>query len=88
MVVTGVALFWAQPLRYFGKTFFWWKMGLMVLAGINAGIIHLITHKSEAAWDSRAAKIAGVASIVLWVAILALGRLVAYDWMTTEYLLE
>jgi hypothetical protein len=29
-----------------------------------------------------------VASIVLWVAILALGRLVAYDWMTTEYLLE
>ena len=27
MAVTGVALFWAQPLRYFGKTFFWWKMG-------------------------------------------------------------
>ena len=88
MSVTGVALFWAQPLRYFGKTFFWWKMGLMVLAGINALIIHLITHKSEAAWDSRAAKFAGFASIVLWIAILALGRLVAYDWMTTEYLVE
>ena len=88
MAVTGVALFWAQPLRYFGKTFFWWKMGLMVLAGINAGIIHLITHKSEAAWDSKAAKIAGAASIVLWIAILALGRLVAYDWMTTEYFVE
>jgi hypothetical protein len=88
MAATGVALFWAQPLRYFGKTFFWWKMGLMVLAGINAGIIHLITHKSEAAWDSRAAKIAGATSIVLWIAILALGRLVAYDWMTTEYFVE
>jgi len=25
---------------------------------------------------------------VLWIAILALGRLVAYDWMTTEYLVE
>jgi hypothetical protein len=88
MTITGVMLFWAQPLRYFGKTFFWWKMGLMVLAGVNAGIIHLITKKSDAAWDSPAAKFAGAASIVLWVAILALGRLVAYDWMTTEYFVE
>lgn len=88
MTLTGVLLVWAQPLRYFGKTFFWWKMGLMVLAGINAGIIHLITRRSEAAWDSRAAKVAGAASIVFWVAVLALGRLVAYDWMTTEYFVE
>jgi hypothetical protein len=88
MAISGVMLFWAQPLRYFGKTFFWWKMGLMVLAGINAAIIHWITHRSEDAWDSRPAKIAGSASIVLWIAILALGRLVAYDWMTTEYLVE
>ncbi len=88
MTITGGMLFWAQPLRYFGKTFFWWKMGLMVLAGVNAGIIHLITKKSDAAWDSRAAKVAGAASIVLWVGVLALGRLVAYDWMTTEYFVE
>ena len=88
MAVTGVMLVWAQPLRYFGKTFFWWKMGLMVLAGINAGIIRLITRRSEAASDSRAAKVAGAASIVLSVAVLALGRLVAYDWMTTEYFVE
>jgi len=88
MTITGGMLFWAQPLRYFGKTFFWWKMGLMVLAGVNAGIIHLITKKSDAAWDSRAAKVSGAASIVLWVGVLALGRLVAYDWMTTEYFVE
>ena len=88
MTITGGMLFWAQPLRYFGKTLFWWKMGLMVLAGVNAGIIHLITKKSDAAWDSRAAKVAGAASIVLWVGVLALGRLVAYDWMTTEYFVE
>ena len=43
MVISGVLLVWAQPLRYYGKTFFWWKMGLMALAGVNAGIIHLIT---------------------------------------------
>jgi hypothetical protein len=91
IVVSGVMLFWAQPLRYFGKTFFWWKMMLMVFAGINAGIIHLITHRadrSEAAWNSTAAKFAGATSLVLWAGVLAFGRLVAYDWMTTEYFLE
>jgi hypothetical protein len=63
-------------------------MSFKIKDGTDAGNIHLNTIKSEAAWNNRAAKIAGVASIVLWVAILALGRLVAYDWMTTEYLLE
>ena len=88
IVVSGVMLVWAQPLRYYGKTFFWWKMGLMVLAGANAGIIHAITHRSEAAWDSTAARLAGAASLVLWAGVLAFGRLVAYEWMTTEYFVE
>ena len=88
IVLSGVLLFWSQPLRYYGKTFFWWKMGLMVLAGVNAGIIHTITHRSEAAWDSRAARIAGAASLVLWAGVLTFGRLLAYEWMTTEYLVE
>ena len=88
IVISGVMLLWAQPLRYFGKTFFWWKMGLMALAGANAGIIHLITRRSEAAWDSTAARFAGGASLVLWAGVLTFGRLVAYEWMTTEYLVE
>ena len=88
IAVSGVMLMWAQPLRYYGKTFFWWKMGLMALAGVNAGLIHAITHRSEAAWDSRAAKLAGVASLVLWAGVLTFGRLVAYEWMTTEYFVE
>lgn len=88
IVISGVMLVWAQPLRYYGKTFFWWKMALMALAGVNAGIIHMITHRSEAAWDSVAARAAGAASLVLWGGVLTFGRLVAYEWMTTEYLVE
>jgi hypothetical protein len=88
IVGSGLLLFWAQPLRYYGKTFFWWKMGLMAVAGVNAAIIHTITHRSEAAWDSTAARVAGAASLVLWTGVLTFGRLVAYEWMTTEYLVE
>jgi hypothetical protein len=85
VAVTGLLLFYAQPLRYFGKTFFWVKMGLMGAAGVNAGVIHWITHRSEAAWDSTAARAAGTISLVLWAGVVVFGRLVAYEWMTTEY---
>jgi hypothetical protein len=88
IVFSGVLLVWAQPLRYYGKTFFWWKMGLMLLAGVNAGIIHAITRRSEAAWDSVPARLAGAVSLLLWAGVLTTGRLVAYEWMTTEYLVE
>lgn len=85
ITITGLALVWAQPLRYYGKTFFWWKMGLMILAGLNAGYIHYVTKDSVDAWESGRARFAGAASLVLWTSILALGRLVAYEWYTTEY---
>jgi hypothetical protein len=85
IVTSGVMMLWAQPLRYYGKTFFWWKMGLMLLAGLNAGVIHAITHRSEAAWDTAPARIAGTASLVLWTGVMTCGRLVSYEWMTTEY---
>ena len=66
---------------------FWTKLALMGLAGVNAGIIHLVTHRAGGrGWDSRAAKFAGVASIVLWAGVLITGRLVAYEWWTTEYI--
>jgi hypothetical protein len=60
----------------------------MLLAGVNAGIIHAITRRSEAAWDSAPARLAGAASLLLWAGVLTTGRLVAYEWMTTEYFVE
>jgi uncharacterized membrane protein YadS len=85
VAITGFLLFYAQPLRYFGKAFFWVKMGLMAAAGVNAGVIHWITHRSDDAWDSVAARTAGAISLVLWAGVVIFGRLVAYEWMTTEY---
>ena len=86
VVITGIAIFWSKPLSYYGKGFLWVKMFLFVLAGINAGIIHLLTHnKPEAAWNSPAARFAGAASLILWAGVLITGRLVAYEWFTTEY---
>ena len=84
-VVTGALLFYSKPLYYYGKGFFWLKLVLMVLAGVNAGIIHLITHRAQGGWDSSAARLAGTASIILWAGVLITGRLIAYEWWTTEF---
>lgn len=88
VAVSGVLLFYSKPVYYYGKGFFWTKLVLMALAGVNAGAVHLITHRSQGGWDSRAAKTAGAMSLLLWASVLITGRLIAYEWWTTEYFLE
>jgi hypothetical protein len=90
MMITGFLLFYADPLRYWGKLFFFVKIGAMGLAGLNALAFHFTTYRSVVAWDRDAvppfaARPAGALSIVLWIGVLAFGRLVAYpDWWTIE----
>ena len=91
MVVTSVAgllLFYAQPMRYFGRVLYWIKIALMVLAIVNALLFHLTTYRSVAKWDTsgppRGAKVAGGLSLALWAGVVVFGRLTAYDWWTFE----
>jgi hypothetical protein len=85
VVVSGTLLFYEKPLLYYGKGFFWTKLALMTLAGANAGLIHWTTGRSSSAWDGTLARVAGIASIVLWAGVLITGRLMSQDWWTTEY---
>src|SRR5262249_20278625 len=49
--ITGGLLVYSQPMRYYGKVFFWTKFVMIVLAGINALAFHLTTYRSVATWD-------------------------------------
>ena len=87
--LTGLALFYGQPMRYYGKAFFWSKMVLMVLAGVNALWFHQTTYRSVTRWDTdrvppRGAVVAGVVSLVVWGLVVLFGRLTAYQWLTFE----
>ena len=86
--LAGLLLFYAQPMRYFGKVLYWIKMALIVLAGVNALLFHFTTYRSIAKWDTAGpplgAKVAGVLSLAMWAGIVAFGRLTAYDWWTYE----
>jgi len=83
MVVSGLLLFAGDPPAFWGTIFFKVKMIFLVLAGLNVLIFNATIGRSVADWDlspktPRAAKVAAVVSIVLWVAIVAAGRAIAY----------
>jgi hypothetical protein len=85
--ITGLLLFYGQPMRYYGKVFYWSKIAMMILALINLMYFHLRTYRSVAQWDTAAVppfdvRLAGIVSLVLWAAVVATGRLTAYDWLT------
>jgi len=83
--VTGLTLAFADPMRFFVNIFFWTKMLVMVLAGINALAFHFITYNSVVRWDSSAttpfgARLSGGLSIVMWAVVIVAGRLIPYNW--------
>jgi len=87
--VTGGMLFYSQPMRYYGKVYFWTKIALMALAGVNALAFHLTTYRSVATWDGDAvppfrARLAGGLSLALWAGVVVFGRLTAYPWLTFD----
>lgn len=83
MIISGVLLFSGDPLSFYSTMFFKVKMILLVFAGLNVLIFNATIRRKIAEWDlapvtPRAAKIAAVVSLVLWAAIVAAGRAIAY----------
>jgi hypothetical protein len=83
--VTGLALVYAQPMRFYLNIFFWVKMVMMALAGLNALAFHYLTYNSVNRWDRDpilppAARLAGALGLALWVGVVVSGRLIAYNW--------
>jgi hypothetical protein len=81
--ITGGLLFWSLALRCYGSPFFWAKMIMLVLAGVNIAVYHLTIDRRQTEWDEAPfppfqARMAGLISLVLWVGIITAGRLMAY----------
>ena len=80
---TGLLLCCIDPLRYYGNVFFWVKLGMLVLAGINALAFHLTIYRTAVRWDEDPqvpgkVRLAGAVSLLLWSAIIVSGRLIAF----------
>ncbi len=85
MFVTGLLLFWAEAATAYHSFHFWLKLSLLLLAGVNALVFESTVRRNIDEWDSDAvpplnARLAGVASLILWTAIIVTGRTMAYTF--------
>ena len=85
MAITGAAIVFADPMKYYANIIFWTKMVTMALAGLNAMAFHFITEYTVVDWDAGVtppfgAKLAGGLSIVMWANVIVAGRLIPYNW--------
>ena len=84
MFVTGALLFAAHATKAYESVFFRVKVTLLLLAGINAFVFHRIVNRPPRSWNDApvpplTARLAGLTSLVLWLSVIAAGRLFAYD---------
>jgi hypothetical protein len=82
-MLTGLLMFTAHAEDFLTNRVFLLKMGLILLAGVNAGILHSGPWRGIAQWDTGAlppgsVRFQAALSIAIWVAVVACGRLLAY----------
>lgn len=83
IIPSGILLFITNAKTLGTDLIFWIKMGLLVLAVLNVLIFHKIIFKpyikvSENGRLPYYAKVSALVSMMLWIAIIACGRLLAY----------
>ena len=83
--ITGLVLTFGDPLRFYGNIFFWTKMCMIALTGLNAMAFEYVTQATVPAWDTAPvtpfpAKLAGAVSLALWSTVIIAGRLIPYNW--------
>jgi hypothetical protein len=89
MVVTGLLLFYAIPVRTYHSIFFRIKVVMLILAGVNVWLFHRRVQPGITGWDRdrrapRQARLAAIASLVLWSGIIVAGRMIAYNWFDCD----
>jgi hypothetical protein len=87
IIPSGLAMFTAHATEFIQSDIFVLKMLLIMAAGLNAALFHTVTFRTADVWDAEemrrlppppSARLAGALSMLLWIAVIACGRLLAY----------
>jgi hypothetical protein len=79
----GLLLATSEAEKYHNNQYFWLKMALFCLVGVHALVFRPTVYNNTAAIDKAAelpsqAKLAGALSLILWIGIVTMGRLIGY----------
>ncbi len=85
MMITGLLLFYAIPVRSSQNIWFRIKVVLLFAAFINALLFHKRLRNSRATWENELRapmnlRRGAALSLTFWTLIVICGRLIAYDW--------
>ena len=87
IIPSGLLMFLAHASEFVESEVFILKMLLIMAAGLNAVLFHTITFRTADVWDTEemrrlapppSARLAGALSVLLWISVIACGRLLAY----------
>ena len=82
IIPSGVLLFSTNAVALAADPVFHVKLIMLVIGGLNAGFFHQFLAPAASEWrhgnTPRTAKTVAVCSIVVWVTVIACGRLLAY----------
>ena len=84
LLATGVLMVIGEPARELLAFSFWLKMFLVAVGTVTAEVFQISLRKNEIEWEQslakrRTTKWLALATLLIWVCIVILGRLIAYD---------
>jgi hypothetical protein len=89
-IITGMLLFYANPVRNAQSVWFRIKLLLLFCAAINALVFHYRMKQSSGNWETaplapRPVRHGALLSLLFWTLIVISGRLIAYDWFDCSH---
>ena len=85
LLLTGAVQTIAEPVRQFVTPLYWAKMAMIVVVMAMTTVFARSVRANASRWDAAAtrpasARVFAVLSTLLWVAIIACGRMIGYTW--------
>lgn len=84
LLATGILMVVGEPVRELVTFSFWLKMALVAAGAVVAVMFQAALSRHEQQWETtlvhrRSVKAMAIATLLVWVFIIVLGRLIAYD---------
>jgi hypothetical protein len=80
LLASGILLIVTEPVRELITFSFWFKMTLVAIGATIAALLRLrMLRMGESVADSRSVHFLAILTLVIWVGVIFLGRLIAYD---------